>query len=669
MLATVVTSTGEARAKVGDVLAERWELRELVGAGGLGRVFFAWDRERRQTCALKLFDGAAPPAEAFRRYSEALRSAAAVAHPALVVSQTPAAAGGPRFVVGEALKGFDLDGLRARGGPVHWSRAAEIVSGCADALAAVHEATGLAHRALKPGNVWITEASQVRVLDLGIAELAVTSVAPRPGGVFVEYRAPEQVEGGPGDARSDVFTLAVLLFEMATGVHPFTGVSTFKAAHRALQSAPELTTAGLPTQARPLLARALARRPEERFAGARELVRALTIVRQSVGSAVPRATAAKHEPAADEPAAAPPVVDSTTQIRIPVQRLRPPITAPVGGLNKDSAFAAPVAPATADAPASPASDEPALLGFGDDPPAASARRAPAKPPPSEVHGAGLPRGGGSERDPPRPAEPETTMALPEVRGVGQSRGDGSERDSRRPAEPETTMALPEVRGAGQSRRDGSERDPPRPAEPETTMALPELDRAPGRPSAGDEDAATIALPTLRPRAGREDSAHGDSNMSSGTDGVSDEMTVAMPGRRPRDRSVSDDMSERTVAVATDRTLAPTGADDRSGRPAPRPGESTLALSGSHPVLTRAGESPAPHPASSNMPLRTSGIDSPEESTQVVTNLGEQVVAAAARSRTTPPAAESSWISPRALITLNVVLGALILAAIIVLLLR
>ncbi|MCY1061375.1 serine/threonine protein kinase [Nannocystis sp. SCPEA4] len=612
-----VTGTSEARAKVGDVLAQRWELREVLGAGALGRVFLAWDRERRQTCALKLFDGAAPPPEAFRRYGEALRSVAAVAHPALASLQAPVVAGGPRFVVGEALKGVDLEGLRTREGPVPWSRAAEIASVCADALAAVHEATGLAHRALKPGNVWITEASQVRLLDLGIAELALTPAAPRAGGIFVEYRAPEQIEGGPGDARSDVFTLAVLLFELLSGVHPFTGSSAFKAAHRTLQSPPELTADSVQALARPLLARALARRPEERFASAREFLRALTVVRQSVGSAAPRAAAAKSEPVADETTIPPPVPDSTTQIRVPVPRTRPPVAAPARGPDSASSFAAPLAPNTADVPVA---GEPVLLGQGIDRPIL-ARPATAKPAPLEP----LPR-----------VEPEAS----------------TERDARRPAAPETTLALPR------------------------------LDATPRRPDAPDEDAATTALPVLRPRA------HVLPDMPTQADADSDEMTVAMPERRPRsdEATVADDtihhcqdMSARPAARTVESTFVLTDAAD-VGRAAPRPDEATLALSGAHPALGRPGarEPTAVLPDPTDMPQwsrhpQGRRADSPEEATQMVANLGAQV-RAAARQPTAPPApqappAEASWLSPRGLIAVNIVLGALILAALIVLLAR
>ncbi|WP_170135896.1 serine/threonine protein kinase [Nannocystis exedens] len=763
MLATVVTGTSEARARVGDVLGGRWELREPVGGGGLGRVFLAWDRERRQTCALKLFDASATSSEAFRRYTEAIRTAAAVSHPAVVLPQTPVVAGGPRFAVAEWLAGADLDGLRARGEPLQWARAAEIVSTCADALAVVHEATGLAHRALKPGNVWITESSQVRLLDLGIAELAVSPVAPRDGGVFVDYRAPEQIEGNGGDARADVFTLAVLLFELTTGVHPFAGASAFKAAHRVLQATPDLSTAGLPLQARSLLTRALARRPDERHASAREFLRALTLVRQSVGSMAPRPTAADIAHTAetvDEPA---PTVDPTTQLRIPVARPKPPIAAPEAGArdpHKDAAFVAPVAPATADSP--PAADEPALLGSGAERPTPARPSATGKPAheplPHLSTGPIVTPEPSTERDARRPTGPELTMALREPARVsrrpgpagrdpkpapapkgGKSRPEANfvpappelpadwittERDFRRPAPPrEATVALPlpadlsKKPGVPATGRDGRRRAPPektarrprsdepskqpglpadwttfardgrrpapettlalpragglaeqpglpadwttterdgrRPA-PEATMALPDPARAPERRAPADEDAATTAMPTLKPRPSQsvpEDTfeeanddevtraipritALGHSDLHEGPDG--------QPGRRP----------ESTVVL------------DRGGA---RPAESTLAL-------------PDPKDIPDRGPRDARPAAVPAETTQVVSNLGEQARAAMTRrpagaaeprapAADKPSPGENPWLSPRRLILFNIALGVLILAALAVVLTR
>ncbi|MDC0718276.1 serine/threonine-protein kinase [Nannocystis bainbridge] len=653
----------ETRAKVGDVLGERWELRESIDTSGPGRVFFAWDRERRQPCALKLFDPGAVTPDAFRRFAEAVRSAAAARHPALVLPATPTVAGGPRIAVREWLEGLDLDGLRGRDGALQWSRAAEIVSTCADALAVVHEATGLAHRALKPGNVFITGDSQVRLLDLGIAELGVTPVPARPGGVFVEYRAPEQLEGHAGDARSDVFTLAVLLFESTTGVHPFTGASAFKAAHKALQSAPDLATAGLPAQARPLLVRALARRPEERHANAREFLRALTLVRQSVGSAAPRPAAAVDNAHTAEPAE--PVVDPTTQLRIPVQRPQPAaaIEAPARGASQ--AFMAPVAPFTADPPDLRAADEPALLGTGRE--RATPTRTPTtpQPPPSA-----LPRldpEPSTERDARRSAPAEPTISLPESPRMSRKTGSLEPVARQLQASKSARPTANYVPGPPDLPADWitTERDPTRPPRKPLTPSVDDLARKPGstpgrddrrqpeRPNpTTDEDAATTAMPTLRRPP--LNSAAGDL-----PDGPGDDETRALPRRGPGSTVIDDEPR------------------DMPARTGPRPAEATLALTdpsvlspGKRPEATVVLDQPGSLPAESTLAL-SDPRDMPHRPSHESRDLEDAPPTATAPiARARPESAlDKPWLSPRGLIVFNVALGALILTALAVVLTR
>lgn len=624
----------EARAKVGDVLAGRYELREPLGAGAPGRVFRAWDRERRQVFAVKVFAGAAPSAEALRRHAEALRGAATVGHAALVLPQAPVGAGSPRFVVSEALKGADLEALLARGGALPFARAAEIASVCAEALATVHEATGFAHRALKPGNVWITEASQVRVLDFGVAELGTTAVPPRAGNVFVEYRAPEQIEGAPGDARSDVFTLAVLLFEMATGVHPFTGPSAFKAAHKALQST-GIDLSGLPAQARPLLTRALARRPEERFGDLRELLRTLTIVRQAVGTSTPRITGRKSEPHAEpEAAEATPVPDSTTQLRVPVMRVRAAI----------AAERAPTSP-TAEAPEG---GEPPLLGTGQARATAGASEArkavaggssglPSLPEAGGMLAMPRPHDGSAQVDTDRLGPAPAKDAGPEVITERSPPREGMSARTGSSGDPvETTMALPELspRRDNVSARTGYAAEPveaavsrreagPKPdgvsartgpAEPvETTMALPESapkrDNLPSRTGSLDPVETTVALPEVAPRrearsqAGRGEAVRSTPARSEGAVLASDLSLRTRPDSDPEEDAATTAMpalSERAgpgveTTVALDR-------EAMGGRPSPRPGDETLAL----PELTARNDMSVLGPRHADMAEKPGG---------------------------------------------------------------
>ena len=265
--------------KVGETLAGRYELRQRVSSGR-GTLYIAHDRRADRVVAVKVFDAAHVSSDDLRRYAVQLAAAATVSHPAVVVLKGQIAVSeSPPFVVGEVLQGEDLGSLCARLKTVPWARASAIARTCADALVAL-SATGAAHRALRPGNVWIAENGQVQVLDFGIAELGAPPARPRPDGMFVEYRAPEQLEGAPGDARSDVFSLGVMLFEMVTGVHPYSGPNAAAVSIKLLiQPAPTPSQLAphvqLPAALAALIGRAIARRPKDRFAEIADMAREL----------------------------------------------------------------------------------------------------------------------------------------------------------------------------------------------------------------------------------------------------------------------------------------------------------------------------------------------------------------------------------------------------------
>lgn len=266
--------------KVGDTLAGRYELRQVL-AGGRCSLFLAHDRSADRPIAIKVFDGAHVAAGELQRYAARLAAASAVVHPAVIVPGVQVATSeSPPFVAGELLQGEDLASLCARLKPIPWTRATAIVQACAEGLATLAAATGAAHRALRPGNVWLAASGQAQVLDFGIAELGAPPVRPRADGTFVEYRAPEQLEGAPGDGRSDVFSLGVLLFEMVTGVHPFSGPSAAAVAIKLLtQPAPVPSLVApqieLPAPLTAVITRALARRPKDRIPDPSSLARDL----------------------------------------------------------------------------------------------------------------------------------------------------------------------------------------------------------------------------------------------------------------------------------------------------------------------------------------------------------------------------------------------------------
>lgn len=321
--------------KIGDTLAGRYQLRGSLGSSSSSsELFAALDLRSRRDVAVRVFENAPPgSADGLAAMASLLAAASRVDHPAVVLPRIQRAlTERPAFVAGELVPGDDLAAIAARGA-IPWQRALDIALACSGALIALADATGVAHRALKPGNIRITPDGEVRVLDFGLAELGVRPVGARGDGSVVEYRAPEQLDGSPGNAGSDVFALGVLLFELVTGVHPYAGPTAYRVMHRLLtqqrpptpsELAPEVP---LPSQVEALIVRALAREPGARFKDAAELARHLALVRRSPGAAPPTRAPAPPPAGRAEEVETPPkkpdfIEEMTTALNFPILRSR-----------------------------------------------------------------------------------------------------------------------------------------------------------------------------------------------------------------------------------------------------------------------------------------------------------------------------------------------------------
>lgn len=212
-----------------------------IGRGGMGRVYLAEDTRLGRRVALKaLPDDVATDPDRLRRLEIEARAAAALNHPNIVTLYSVEEADGMRFITMELVSGRPLARLIGEEG-VPGEDLLDFAAQLASGVAAAHEA-GIAHRDLKPDNVMVLDSGVVKVLDFGLAKLAAEPPRrPEPGdptrtvggqteaGVVVGtalYMSPEQAQGHPVDLRSDVFSLGVLLFEMATGKRPFGGDGT-----------------------------------------------------------------------------------------------------------------------------------------------------------------------------------------------------------------------------------------------------------------------------------------------------------------------------------------------------------------------------------------------------------------------------------------------------------
>jgi eukaryotic-like serine/threonine-protein kinase len=207
----------------GRVLAGRYELGRVLGSGGMATVYLAGDRLLDRQVAVKVLDAscALDPLTVERFRAEAC-TAASLSHPNVVAVFDSGSDAGTHYLVMEYVPGQTLAQLLRRQGPLPPWWAAELTSQVCAALAAAH-ALGVVHRDVKPGNLLLGGDGRVKVADFGIATEAAAPAAPDDGKVLgtAAYVSPEQAQGEPVDARSDVYALGCVLYELLTGVPPF----------------------------------------------------------------------------------------------------------------------------------------------------------------------------------------------------------------------------------------------------------------------------------------------------------------------------------------------------------------------------------------------------------------------------------------------------------------
>jgi eukaryotic-like serine/threonine-protein kinase len=261
---------------VGEVIAGRYELEELVGTGGMSSVYRARDRLLERHVALKIlhdtFGGDADSVERFRREA---RAVAQLSHPNIVTVIDRGEDQGRQFIVFEYVSGENLKQLVHREGPLPVRRALELTLEVAAGLAFAH-GQGLVHRDVKPQNVLMNGDGRAKVTDFGIARsLDVDHGMTQTGTVLgtSNYIAPEQASGEPIDACTDVYSLGVVLFELLTGDVPFSGDNFLAVAMRHLNDpVPDVRERrpDVPARVAGAVRRAMAKDPDDRFASMEE---------------------------------------------------------------------------------------------------------------------------------------------------------------------------------------------------------------------------------------------------------------------------------------------------------------------------------------------------------------------------------------------------------------
>ena len=337
----------------------------------MGEVYLADDTELDRQVALKLLpQEMAEDHERLERFRREAKAVAALNHPNIVTIHSIEEADGRRFLTMELVEGDSLDRvIPGEGLPL--PRLFDIAVPISEALTAAHE-KGIVHRDLKPANVMVTPDGRVKVLDFGLAKVAMEATPP-PEDAATEaaltsegtimgtapYMSPEQLQGHAVDHRTDIFSLGILLYEMATGRRPFQGDSGIALASSILKDSPSTVTevrSGLPRHLGRIISHCLEKDPRRRFQSALDVRNELDSLKGEIESGVSSVMSAPIS------ATSPP---TTTDSSVPVASATPPTTGPAMAppFAAESGTKPPSAVTSGSVPAAPAKRTGLWLGI------------------------------------------------------------------------------------------------------------------------------------------------------------------------------------------------------------------------------------------------------------------------------------------------------------------
>jgi serine/threonine protein kinase/tetratricopeptide (TPR) repeat protein len=284
-----------------------YEITSLLGKGGMGEVYRALDTRLNRPVAIKFLSPELADESAYRRFRQEARMASALNHPHILTVHEAGELEGRQYLVTEFVDGGTLREW-VRDTKAKWRQTADVLVGVADGLAGAHEA-GILHRDIKPDNILVTRSGYAKLADFGLAKLAertgdeltgtLTADRTQPGIIIgtIAYMSPEQASGRGGDARSDIFSFGVVLYEMLSGRKPFEGATNLELieaiAHRSAPSLAELCP-DLPIGLRMAVEKALEKDPSDRYQSMRDFVVDLRKVTRQ-GAAAPVVSPGKRQ--------------------------------------------------------------------------------------------------------------------------------------------------------------------------------------------------------------------------------------------------------------------------------------------------------------------------------------------------------------------------------------
>lgn len=275
-----------AQELIGTVVDGRYRIDEFIARGGMATVFRATDSRLDRVVALKVMHGTLAEDEGFvARFVREARSAAQLNHPAIVAVFDQGEADGLVYLAMEYVDGETLRDVLTRQGRLPAYTALGICEPVLEALTAAHQA-GFAHRDIKPENVLIATDGRVKVADFGLARAIATSTSTGlTQGLLigtVAYLAPEQVESGTADTRTDVYAAGIVLYESVVGQPPFTGETPMSVAYQHVHSqvpVPSSIRSDIPVEIDKLVAISTAQNPADRYVDAADFAQHLRAIR------------------------------------------------------------------------------------------------------------------------------------------------------------------------------------------------------------------------------------------------------------------------------------------------------------------------------------------------------------------------------------------------------
>jgi TolB-like protein/Tfp pilus assembly protein PilF/predicted Ser/Thr protein kinase len=259
-----------------------YRIESQLGEGGMGTVYRALDTKFGRPVAIKFLSGDLADVAARRRFQREAQMASSLNHPHILTVHDAGEFEGRQYLVTEFVDGGTLKDW-AKAEKRTWRHTVELLTDVADGLAAAH-AAGMTHRDIKPANILVAKNGYAKLADFGLAKLTDTTpedvtrtlaVEPtRPGMIVgtIAYMSPEQASGGPIDARSDIFSFGVVLYELLAGRRPFAGATDLLVLQTIIHGAAPPLAEDVPTALRAVVEKALENDPADRYQSMRELV-------------------------------------------------------------------------------------------------------------------------------------------------------------------------------------------------------------------------------------------------------------------------------------------------------------------------------------------------------------------------------------------------------------